>query len=260
MARALIGGLLRQGWRTAQIVVSEPQPEARAALQQDLGVHCVASNAMAVVDADIWVLAVKPQVMAQVCTELAPQATGQAPLVVSIAAGITLASLRHWLGAAPRLVRCMPNTPALIGQGITGVHAEAGVSGAEREQVDHLLRAVGEVCWIVEESLMDAVTAVSGSGPAYFFALMEGLMAGAEAQGLDPATARALVLQTALGAAALACGSEASPAELRRRVTSPGGTTAAGLAVLEARGLHDAAIATIAAATRRGRELSATQD
>lgn len=256
MARALLGGLLRQGWPADHIVVSEPGAAARAALAADFGVRVESDNALAAQGAQVVLLAVKPQVMQQVCAQLRPVVADTAPLVISIAAGIALTSLRTGLGPSPRIARCMPNTPALIGQGITGLYADAAVGDVERRLIETLLGAVGDTVWVADESLMDAVTAVSGSGPAYFFALMEGLIAGAQAQGLSAQTARQLVLKTALGAASLALDSEEPPEVLRQRVTSPGGTTAAGLAVFDERGLHAAAMAAVAAATRRGTELS----
>jgi pyrroline-5-carboxylate reductase len=256
MARALLSGLLRQGWPADCIVVSEPGAQARAALGADFAIRVEADNAIAAAGADVLVLAVKPQVMQAVCAQLAPVLAERAPLVISIAAGIAVASLRAGLGTAPRIARCMPNTPALIGQGITGLYADHTVEAAERQLVESLLGAVGSTVWIEDESLMDAVTAVSGSGPAYFFALMEGLIAGAQVQGLSAQTARQLVLKTALGAASLALDSAEPPEVLRQRVTSPGGTTAAGLQVFSETGLHAAAIAAVAAATRRGTELS----
>lgn len=256
MARALIGGLLRQGWPPAQLVVSEPGMAARQALAADFGVQVEVDNLQAVNAAEVVVLAVKPQVLAQVCGQLQPALSGSAPLVISIAAGITTGSLRALLGPAVRIARCMPNTPALVGQGISGLYADADVSSAERELVQTLLGAVGDTVWIEREALLDAVTAVSGSGPAYFFALMEALIEGAVAQGLPPAVARQLVLKTALGAASLAVASDDPPELLRQRVTSPGGTTAAGLEALAQHGLHAAAVAAVAAATRRGVELS----
>jgi pyrroline-5-carboxylate reductase len=258
MARALIGGLLKQGWPRTAIVVSEPAPASREALAGELGVRVEADNDTAASGAQVVLLAVKPQVMSAVCAQLAPTVQRNAPLVISIAAGITVASLRTGLGTAPRIARCMPNTPALIGEGITGLYADADVPVGERALIEKLLGAVGSTVWIEDESLMDAVTAVSGSGPAYFFALMEGLIAAAHMQGLPIEVARQLVLKTAAGAASLALASADPPELLRQHVTSPGGTTAAGLAVFEQRGLHEAAVAAVAAATERGAELSRT--
>lgn len=257
MARALIGGLLKHGVAPATISVSEPWEPTRAALARDFPIRIEQSNLAAARDAKIWLLAVKPQMMQGVLGELRSFA-GQQALVVSIAAGIPLQQLRAGLGPGPVLVRAMPNTPALVGAGISVLCAEPGLSAQHRAQAQALLATVGSSTWIDDESLMDAVTAVSGSGPAYFFRLMEGIIEGALAAGLPPAIARELVLQTALGAAQLAQQSEESPGELRARVTSPGGTTAAALAVLDQGGFASLVAAAVAAATARGKALAQT--
>ena len=256
MARSLIGGLLKQGWTREQLAVSEPFATTRDALSQDFGIRVSADNASAVAAADIWLLAVKPQMMREVCTELANFAEDRAPLVISIAAGISLSSLRSYLGPKAALVRCMPNTPALIGAGITALYADQSVSAAQRAIAEQILGSAGATVWLEEESAIDAVTATSGSGPAYFFLLMEAMQAAAQAQGLSAQTARALVLQTAYGAAKMALESDESAATLRERVTSPGGTTAAALAVFDAAGLRTIVHQAIDAATERGRSLS----
>jgi pyrroline-5-carboxylate reductase len=256
MARSLIGGLLAQGQSRASIRVAEPQPAQREALATDFGVHVGADNAAAVDGADTVVLAVKPQVMRTVCTSIAPALAGQSSSVLSIAAGVRIAQLQRWLGAGVPIIRAMPNTPALIGAGITGTVGNMHVGAAERANAESVLRAAGALVWIDDESLMDAVTAVSGSGPAYFFLLMETMQAAAERQGLPPEAARQLVLQTALGAARMAAEGDEAPAQLRARVTSPGGTTQAALETFTAGGFAQLVDAAIARATLRGHELS----
>jgi len=265
MARSLIGGLIARGTPAASIRVAEPIAELRDALATDFGIAAYEHNAEAVRGARAWVLAVKPQVMRAVCQALAAQAQACNPLVVSIAAGITTAQLERWLGGpdpagAPAVVRCMPNTPALLGAGVTGLYANAQVDSGGRAGADTLLAAGGVTVWLHDEARMDAVTAVSGSGPAYVFLLAEAMAAAARAEGLPDDAASALVLQTILGAARMLAESDAPPAELRRRVTSPGGTTHAAIETFEAGGLHDLVARAIRAATERGRQLSAAND
>jgi pyrroline-5-carboxylate reductase len=257
MARSLIAGILADGLSANQLLVAEPQAELRAGLVREFGISAVAGNAEAAQQAGLWILAVKPQVMKPVCAELSALAVRQRPLIVSIAAGIRCSSLRRWLGSGPRLVRAMPNTPALLRAGVTALYPEPDVGEQELSRCRALFRSVGEVVRVNDEALMDAVTAVSGSGPAYFFALIEALEAAAIAQGLSPEAAAILVRHTAAGAARMVMESDESPATLRERVTSPGGTTAAGLAALREHGFTAALTAAVAAATSRGRVLSA---
>ena len=256
MARALIGGQIARGADPRLIRVAEPAENARYGLAAEFGVVVHADNAAAVEGADVIVLAVKPQVMREVCTGIADLVAARKPLLISIAAGIGLEHFRRWFGPAAKLVRCMPNTPALIGAGVTGLCADAGVDADARSRAEGILAATGPTVWIDDESRMDAVTAVSGSGPAYFFLLMEAMVEAAIRQGLSADAARILVLNTALGAARMANESEESPATLRARVTSPGGTTQAALERFEAGGFRDLVDAAIARATERGRELS----
>ena len=260
MARSLIGGLVARGRDAATIRVSEPVPELREALRRDFGVEVVDANAGAVDGAGTWVLAVKPQVLRGVCEALAPLAQEARPLVVSIAAGITSSQIEAWLGGGIAVVRCMPNTPALLGAGVTGLYANPRVDGAGREAAQSLLSAAGETVWIGDEALMDAVTATSGSGPAYVFLLSEAMQAAAQREGLPADAARTLVLQTILGAARMLTEGDAGADELRRRVTSPGGTTQAAIETFEAGGFRELVEAAIRAATVRGRELSAAND
>lgn len=260
MARSLIGGLAQVGQTMASIRVGEPNADLRAGLAADFGVTATAENSEAVDRAEVWILAVKPQAMASVCHGLAAAAQNSRPLVISIAAGITSAQVDHWLGGRVPVVRAMPNTPALIGAGMTGLYGNALVDAPRRALAESLLAAVGKTVWVDDEALMDVVTAISGSGPAYFFLLAEALQAAGEAHGLDSDTARTLCVQTALGAARMLTESGEPAKTLRQRVTSPGGTTAAALESLFADGLPDSIGKAITAACRRGAELSANND
>jgi pyrroline-5-carboxylate reductase len=258
--------MLARGTPAASIRVAEPADALRDGLAKDFGVQVFSDNRQAADGAAVWILAVKPQVMRQVCEALATLAQAERPLVVSIAAGITTTQLARWLGGGerynsmPRIVRCMPNTPALLGAGATGLFANAAVDDAGRVQAETLLSAAGATVWIEDEARMDAVTAVSGSGPAYVFLLAEAMEAAAHAEGLSADAARTLVLQTVLGAARMLTESGEAPAELRRRVTSPGGTTQAAVETFEAGGLRDLVAQAIRNATERGRQLSAAND
>ena len=260
MARSLVGGLVAAGVDPATIRVADPSEAARTALAGDFGVRVFASAADAAAGAGTWVFAVKPQVMREVCTGLSDAAQAIRPLVVSIAAGITATQLDRWLGGGLPVVRAMPNTPALLGAGVTGLFANARVDAAGRTRAGQLLASAGVTVWIDDESRMDAVTATSGSGPAYVFLLAEAMEDAAIAEGLPPDAARTLAQQTLLGAARMLVESGEAPAELRRRVTSPGGTTQAAIEAFEAGGFRDLVACAIRAATRRGGELSAAHD
>lgn len=260
MARSLVGGLLAAGADPAAVRVADPSADARAALASDFGVATFESAADAVDGAEAWVFAVKPQVMRAVCTELAAVAQQARPLVVSIAAGITSAQLDRWLGGGLAVVRTMPNTPALLGAGVTGLYANPRVDAAGRARAEGLLASAGATVWIDDEALMDAVTGTSGSGPAYVFLLAEAMEEAAIAEGLAADAARTLVRHTILGAARMLVESGEPPAELRRRVTSPGGTTQAAIETFEAGDLRGLVARAIRAATRRGGELSAAND
>lgn len=260
MARSLIGGLVARGGDAASVRVVDPNADSRDALARDFGVRTFADAAQAVDGAATWVLATKPQVLRGVCESLADVAQATQPLVLSIAAGITATQLDRWLGGGVPVVRTMPNTPALLGAGVTGLFANARVDAAGRARAQALLESAGETVWIDDEARMDAVTAVSGSGPAYIFLLAEAMEEAAIAQGLPAQDARTLVLQTVLGAARMLVESEEAPAELRRRVTSPGGTTQAAIETFEAGGLRTLVADAIANAARRGGELSAAND
>jgi pyrroline-5-carboxylate reductase len=252
MAGALIGGMLRRGFAAADIVVAEPLDAQRAKLAQEFGVAVEESAAQALT-ADVVVLAVKPQVLRQVVSSWPKLAPGTC--VLSIAAGIRAADIARWLGGHAAVVRAMPNTPALVGAGIAGLYALPGASAAQRRQAESILAAVGACVWVDDEARIDAVTAISGSGPAYVFLFIEALEAAGRDLGLDAATARALALETFRGAAELAVHDGAEPAELRARVTSKGGTTERGIAALEAHGVRQAVLAAARAADARAREL-----
>jgi pyrroline-5-carboxylate reductase len=253
MAQALIGGLLAKGHAPEAIHVVEVAAEARARLTSQFGVECHAACDAAAVEADVVVLAVKPQQIREAAAALRPYLARQ--LVLSIAAGIRLADVSRWLGGHRRLVRGMPNTPALIGQGIAGLCALPGVSEDEKRCAEQVLGSVGEILWVGDEAMMDAITAVSGSGPAYVFYYIEALQQGAERLGFSTGEARKLALATFRGAALLASGGTVPVSVLRERVTSKGGTTEAALASMDQNGVRDAIVAAVAAANKRGREL-----
>lgn len=256
MARSLIGGLIRNGTPADAISVAEPNTDLCAALAQDFSVATHAGNADAARDADVLVLAVKPQVMKTVCAGLHDVAQARKPLIISIAAGIRIVQLDAWLGGNLPIVRCMPNTPALIGAGAAGLCANAACTPAQRELAQSILSAAGLAVWITDETQMDTVTALSGSGPAYFFLLAEALIEAAVAQGLPRETAQQLATQTCFGAGRMLREDGAAPAELRRRVTSPNGTTQAALDCFAADDFAQIVKRAVAAATVRGRELS----
>ena len=254
MAASLIGGLRAQGVPASAIRASEPGEEQRARLQQEHGIATFADNAEAIKGADLIVLAVKPQVMKAVCLDLAAHLAAN-QVIISIAAGISCASLENWLGECP-LVRCMPNTPALLRQGVSGLFANPRVSAEQKTQAEQVLSAVGLALWLDEESQLDAVTAVSGSGPAYFFLLIEAMTAAGEKLGLPRETAARLSIQTALGAARMASESDVDAAELRRRVTSPNGTTEAAIKTFQAGGFEALVQQALNAAANRSAELA----
>lgn len=255
MARSLIGGLLADGTAASLLRVAEPSPTGREALRAQYGVQTFPHNPEAIAGAGVVVLAVKPQILREVALGIAEAVQHARPLVVSIAAGVRLADIGRWLGGHAALVRTMPNTPALVKSGATALYAAAAVSAEQRRLAESILRAVGLTVWVDDETRLDAVTALSGSGPAYFFLVMEAMEAAARALGLPADTARLLTLQTAFGAARIALESSESPAELRARVTSPKGTTEAALQVLQTAGLEAIFAEALAAAAHRSHEL-----
>lgn len=260
MARSLIGGMIQKGLSADKIKVSEPVGVLADALAKDFSVATFDDNNEAAGNSTIWVFAVKPQVMKSVCQQLSPLAQANKPLIVSIAAGITSQQLDTWLGGNMPVVRIMPNTPALLGAGASGLFANANVNAEQKQHAQDLMQATGITVWIENENLMDAVTAVSGSGPAYVFLLAEAMQAAGIAQGLSADASRALTNQTLLGAARMLA-ETAEPADvLRQRVTSPGGTTQAAIESFEAQGFRDIVHNAIEAATRRGQALSAAND
>ncbi len=256
MAGALIGGLLADGVPPGQLIATDPSAEKCSALSEATGIRTLQDNREAAALADTLVLAVKPQILRGVAEELAASVQQRRPLVISIAAGIRCDSLQAWLGGDVALVRTMPNTPAIIQSGATVLYATPEVSPAQRERAESLMRSVGLAQWIEDESLMDAVTALSGSGPAYLFLVMEALEAAARDLGLTPETAHLLTLQTAFGAARMALESSDPPEVLRARVTSPGGTTERALGTLEDGGIRDLFKRALTAARDRSIELS----
>ena len=256
MAASLIGGLIADGYPESAIRVAEPDPGRRERLAGRWRVAVLEGNREAVRGAAVAVLAVKPQVVPVVARELGGLLREQGSLVVSVAAGVRTVDLARWLGFDAPLVRAMPNTPAMVQSGATALYATPGTGEAERERAESLLRAVGITVWVDDEALMDAVTALSGSGPAYFFLLMEALAEAGTALGLSPEQARLLTLETAFGAAKMALESEEPPAALRERVTSPGGTTERALAVLETGDLRGLLRRAVEAARDRSRELA----
>jgi pyrroline-5-carboxylate reductase len=256
MGRALIGGLLRGGWRAEQLSVAESQPAAREALARDFGISASGDNAAAVAGASIIVLAVKPQDAAAVLRPLASALAAGQSLLISVAAGVRCAALESWCGAGVAVVRAMPNRPARVGAGATGLFAAPAVGHEQRVAAERVLQAVGDVFWVPSEELLDVVTALSGSGPAYFFLLAE-LMAEAGAElGLESAVAQRLAAATLYGSGLLARSGDGDLARLREEVTSAGGTTEAALKALEAANLRATVRAALVAAVQRGRELA----
>ncbi len=256
MAASLVGGLVADGYSPKHIIVSDPDGEKLARLAAQFGIQAAAGNADAVSRADVLVLAVKPQVMQQVAGDLKESVQKHRPLVVSIAAGVREDDLQQWLGGNLPLIRTMPNTPAMIQAGATVLHANPAVTDEQKNLAESVLRAVGLTRWVDNEAQMDAVTALSGSGPAYFFLIMEAMEQAGLELGLSKETARLLTLQTALGAARMAMESSDGPALLRERVTSPGGTTERALGILEQGGLRQLFAKALSGAKERSVELS----
>lgn len=260
MAAALIGGLIADGTDPHQIIATDPDQERRQSLADTAGIQTLADNREAAGKSDIVVLAVKPQVLEQVARDLADTVQERRPLVISIAAGVRSDTLQRWLGGNTALVRSMPNTPAMLQTGATALFATPDVSEQQHDQAESVMRAVGLAQWVTDESQMDAVTALSGSGPAYFFLVIEAMEAAGVQLGLPAETARLLTLQTALGAARMAIESTDEPAALRKKVTSPGGTTEQAIQQFEQDGLHDIFARALKAARDRSVELSRQLD
>ncbi len=256
MARSLIGGLLSTGWPSKRVCVSEPDQEKRDFFEHQMGVRALRQNEAAIEGADVVVLAVKPQVLREMLLSAQRILQQRRPLVVSIVAGIRECDIQRWSGGGLSIVRAMPNTPALVGSGATGLYANELADDEQRDVAESLLRAVGTTVWLGEEVMLDVVTALSGSGPAYFMYFMEALEQAAIQHGLAADTARLLTLETCLGAAKLAINSEEDLLELRRRVTSPGGTTERALQVMDEANLPDILNQAFDAAVKQASELA----
>ena len=257
MGRAIASGLIDKGYDSSLIEIVEPDKERSRALKETLNVTCHESFAQITAQTDVVILAVKPQIMREVSEQLASSLSPSrdSVLIISIAAGISSDQLDTWLGGGLKIVRVMPNTPAMVGAGASALYANQTVDAENRTVAEEILSAVGITVWVDKESDIDAVTALSGSGPAYFFLVLEALEAEAVALGLEAATARQLAIQTALGSAMLAGQSTHDPQELRRQVTSPGGTTERAIEVLLANELPQAFSQALQAAYQRAKEL-----
>ncbi|MGI9322049.1 MAG: pyrroline-5-carboxylate reductase [Pseudomonadales bacterium] len=253
IAHAIIGGLVHSGTAVSRIVAADPSAETRRQVRS-LGITTTASNTDAMSDADTVIICVKPDIVAQVLADITSHAYGK--FFISVAAGITTDLLHKELGEATPIVRCMPNTPALVRQGMTALYAGKSVLDAHRDTAEQIMGAVGSTLWVNDETDLDIVTAVSGSGPAYFFYLMEAMIAAAEAEGLSESAARQLVLQTAIGSARILVDQEADPMQLRENVTSPGGTTEAAMEVLTDGSFPALVAKAVAAARKRAIDLS----
>jgi len=256
MGRCLIGGLINNGVAAENIRVADHEPAQLQRLRDQYPVVTHANNLDAVAGADIVVLAVKPQAVKGIVGEIASRIQGAGALVISIAAGIRSSDIERWLGGEAAVVRVMPNTPALVGSGAAALYRNARVTPAQADTAEAIMRSAGLALWLDDEQLLDAVTAVSGSGPAYFFLLMDAMEQAGINLGLEPEQARLLTLQTAYGAARMALESSQDPAALRRQVTSPGGTTEAALRVMQGAGLSRIIEQALQSAAERARELA----
>jgi len=256
MATSLVGGLINNGYASDLIMVAEPDASKLQNLQQTYNIQTSTDNNQAIAQADIVVLAVKPQIMQDVCRATADAVQQKQPLIISIAAGIRSSDIDRWLGGNCAIVRCMPNTPALLQAGATGLYANKSVNEEQHRIADAILATAGINLWVDTESLLDAVTAVSGSGPAYFFLMMEAMQKAGEQLGLDTDTAKQLTLHTALGAARMAIESKESPDILRTRVTSKGGTTEAAINCFQQNGFETLVNKALSAACHRASELA----
>ncbi|MGC9385650.1 MAG: pyrroline-5-carboxylate reductase [Hydrogenovibrio sp.] len=256
MSLSLIGGLLASGYEKSRILATDPNNDRRREVTQSMGIRCIEHNIEAANQADIIVLAVKPQQLEGVCRELAPTVKARGSLLISIAAGVRSRDINGWLGDDAAIIRTMPNTPALIGSGATGLYANDRVNEAQKSQAEHILRAAGLTAWVQHESDLDAVTAVSGSGPAYYFLFMEAMQAAGQKLGLDESTARLLTIQTAFGAAKMALESRDDCASLRQKVTSPNGTTEKAIQSFEQQHFRDIVEQAMTAARNRAIELA----
>lgn len=256
MGRALIGGLTRTGADPARIRVADPSAAQLQSVRAEFGVLTLHGNAQAAQDAEVIILAVKPQVVRDTLGELAATVKEKRPLLISVAAGVRIEAMAGWLGGHERIVRAMPNRPALLRCGVTALHANALVPAADRQLAAAILGSVGGTVWLEREDLLDVVTAVSGSGPAYFFRLIELLEEAGRGLGLPAEVARTLSIETAYGAGCMAHQGTSDPAELRAQVTSKGGTTEAAFKELESADLRGIVTRAVTAAARRAAELA----
>lgn len=256
MASAIIGGMLDNGFQADKIWVSAPDDNHLQSIRKRFGISVTTDNRYCAQQADMVVLAVKPQVMAEVCQDIAPVVQNTRPLMVSIAAGLTADTLDEWLGGGLPLVRVMPNTPSLVGKGAAGLYANSQVKDKQKKMVQAVFESIGSALWVEDENLLHAVTALSGSGPAYFFLMLEALESAATEAGIAPETARELAIQTMAGAAEMAGRSEHDPAQLKRNVMSPGGTTEQAIHTFEDGGLRDLVKEAYGAAFKRSQEMS----
>ncbi|WP_026329720.1 pyrroline-5-carboxylate reductase [Thiomicrorhabdus arctica] len=256
MAQSLIGGLLASGYSKAHIFATDPTSVQRDQITQTFGIHCFADNNEAIAKADIVVLAVKPQILQSVCKDIRASIQAKSCMVISVAAGIRSLDINRWLGGEVSIVRTMPNTPALIQTGATGLFANPFVSANQKSQAEHILRAAGITIWVDDEQQLDIVTALSGSGPAYYFLFMEAMEEAAKKMGLDAKTAHLLTMQTALGAAKMVMESQQDCATLRRNVTSPNGTTESAIKRFEESNLRQTVEGAMLCAQNRAKELA----
>ncbi|MGM0541709.1 MAG: pyrroline-5-carboxylate reductase [Pseudomonadota bacterium] len=256
MAQSLIGGLLASGYSKTHIIATDPTSAQRDQITQTFGIHCFADNNEAISQADIIVLAVKPQILRSVCKDIQASVQANPCLVISVAAGIRSQDINRWLGNKMSIVRTMPNTPALIQTGATGLFANPFVSADQKSQAEHILRAAGITIWVENEQQLDVVTALSGSGPAYYFLFMEAMEEAAQKMGLDAKTAHLLTMQTALGAAKMVMESQQDCATLRKNVTSPNGTTEKAIQKFEESNLRQTVEAAMLCAQKRAKELA----
>ncbi len=255
MSSAVIGGMLRGRFEAEQIIACAPSDRNLSPLAKQFGIHTDHDNGRACQAADVVVIGVKPQMLEQVAAEIKPYLSHK-PLLISLAAGIPMASLTHWLGEELAIIRSMPNTPSLVGVGAAGLYANNNCSDAHKDMAEAIQSSVGIVKWLESEALIDSVIAVSGSGPAYFFLAMEAMINEGIQQGLDRDSATELTIQTVLGAATLAQQSDVDVVELRKRVTSPGGTTAQAIAHFEQNGLRELFAGAMQDCSNRAREMA----
>ncbi|MEM7194788.1 MAG: pyrroline-5-carboxylate reductase [Pseudomonadota bacterium] len=257
MAAAIIGGLVSSGWNRANISVVELLPERRAFIETEFSVGTTEHLQPALSNADVVVLAVKPQSFQAVAESVRDAISSDFPLILSVAAGIEIQHAVSWMNCEPAMIRVMPNTPALINKGVSGLFANAKASAEDCDLAESIMQSVGSVVWVESEPLIDSVTAVSGSGPAYFFRLMELMIEQAQVHGLNKSQAHELVVQTAIGAANLAGVSDHSPGTLREQVTSPNGTTQAALEAMNTNGIETCIHSAVDAAVARSKSLAA---